>query len=622
MSSLADIEGGAATCNNARRVVATFVGKLESFAGLVGSTFGISLPVPSSGSPADLKKFCGGLLEPSGLHPWASVMRRHCLTAVDRLSIAGSLFSFRKVLPSSTPCSVQYTKKMCTKGVSVSRPYLRFCRRETRKLFRSGWDKKWRRNVLRTTPSASSCLDVSRSTGGARRALSGSREWFLGACFTGSRLNVSTVRKVQTAQCDGKVRLVSTSPAEAVVFRPLHDMIYNHLSRYDWLLRGRALPSSFSDFHQVEGEVFVSGDFESASDNLSIEVAEAILETLLGACTRVPVGVRRAAMASLRCVLETEGFTGLQARGQLMGNYLCFPLLCLQNYLSFRWLVGRDFPVRINGDDIVFRAPEGAFGIWRDGLSELGLTLSVSKTFVHRRFFSLNSTYFRARTANGVKGVPIIRASSFYKGIESADSLSGAFTDVGEFFDERRRSQLRISFLKAKQKEIRCTQRSVRRGLAMDATAKELGAAGLYQRELFYHALVHETRPPSKAVVSGALPGGWRKWAPGLDQGPLQDDPAFQTELVRHCWSQCVTKVSTLQYWKAVRSGGPAYTPRRASWYRAKAKLLRLSLKDTRSYLQYRLRESEPRRKRVWRRKVVGTEVASVSLEEWQALYV
>jgi len=80
---------------------------------------------------------------------------------------------------------------------------------------------------------------------------------------------------------NGKSRGVTVASKDKMPLAPLHRMIYDHLSRFPWLLRGEAKPSSFKDFCSVKGTVFVSGDYEAATDNLSLEVAEVLLESIL-----------------------------------------------------------------------------------------------------------------------------------------------------------------------------------------------------------------------------------------------------------------------------------------------------------------------------------------------------
>jgi len=597
---------GAPACNNAQRVAgsASLRANLEAFAALLGDLHGVNLVIPDGleTDGASLKEFCGRLLEPSGSHPWVPVLRT--LPARDRLSIAGSLFSFRKLLPTADPSVDDYVRQMSETGVGTTRAYRNFCKKKVKKIFKRGWDRTWREVVLSTTPGTNSCSGVSRGKGGARSNLLGDRTWFLRACMGLERdLNVSTVREVGIARKDGKARRVTTSPAESIVLKPLHDMIYSHISKEKWLLRGEAEPCKFEGFEFRKGEVFVSGDYESASDGLSIEVAETILTCILDSCSYVPKQVKRVALESLRCVLVGDTVTGLQRRGQLMGNFLCFPLLCLQNYLAFCYLAGGHYPVRVNGDDIVFRAPASVADRWCEGVQALGLRLSKGKTMRNRRFFSLNSTYFRSRTSNGVKGVPIVRATLLFKGVESADSISGRVRSIGKFYDTDRTTKLRIFLLRQLQREIRTTQRSVVRGLGIPATAYELSKAGLYSREVFYSNLPRESRPPAKVVARGAIPPGWVKWRPTLGvRTQLEDDPEFRKDLVRHCWNVSTVKITSDAYWRVVRDGTSPYKPRTKEWFVRRARLLQMSVGATRSYLQGKVAKVPVGGKSVWRR--------------------
>jgi len=197
-------------------------------------------------------------------------------------------------------------------------------------------------------------------------------------------------------ECDGKSRSVTVADALQHLLGPLHRTIYGRLSEERWLLRGEAKPSRFDDFHVVSGEVFVSGDYTCATDNLSLEVAEAMLQEMRRSARRIPDRIFEYALSSLRARVHYPDLNIAleQVRGQLMGNLLSFPLLCLQNYIAFRWSVGASAPVRINGDDIVFRAPPEVADRWAANVGSLGLTLCVGKTLRDKRFFSLNSTFF------------------------------------------------------------------------------------------------------------------------------------------------------------------------------------------------------------------------------------
>lgn len=583
-------------CNSASRESVThdLQRKLVCFTARVNDLFGVNLTSPRfTGLPvSDLKKFCGGLLEPTGRHPWASELKR--IPATDRLSIAGSLFSFRKLLPSSGLDIPSYQEKMSRPHPPTDPRFLRHCRRTVRKLFRMGWDKKWRKFVLSCVPSSSSCLEASRSSGGARGQLVGQREWFLQNCMGLKNHYASIDRKLCLIECAGKQRIVSSSPWDTVLLSPLHRMIYDHLGRFDWLLCGEAEPSSFAAFQQREGDVFVSGDYESATDNLRLDVTKTILSELLGRCSYVPQNIRREALRSLSCNLVAEKEV-MQSRGQLMGNFLSFPLLCLQNYIAFTYFCGTDYPVRINGDDIVFRAPRHVYDRWAEGVQSTGLTLSKGKTFVHRRFFCLNSKYFRALRKHQPKVVPIVRASCL-RNAEDPIQVTGWVNRVGEGFDALRRDYLQVFVLQKNHKVIRCSQRSLRRGLGMKVNAGVITRSGFRNWEGFYSDLPVESAPPTKTTF-GKLPHGWVKISAPL--GGV-DDPGFGPACVQSAWKVPAQRVTLDDYWDEVRRTSVPCVVRDGVWWRRAARLLGHTVEDTKLFLQPRL---APVRvpKRVWR---------------------
>jgi len=158
------------------------------------------------------------------------------------------------------------------------------------------------------------------------------------------------------------------------------------------------------DYDKSSEEPLTSGDYKSASDNLSIEVAEAVLDVAWTRSKYVPAPVFRYAVAAQRPNLSYEGDDGLKehfvpTRGQMMGSYLCFPLLCLQNYIAFRYaerLCGlSDIPVLINGDDILFQSSANFSESWMSVVGGLGLEVEKTKTSVSKEFGTLNSTLVR-----------------------------------------------------------------------------------------------------------------------------------------------------------------------------------------------------------------------------------
>lgn len=590
--------GPATSCNTASRelVGPELAGQFCDLTRRVGELFGVPLPaVEVQGwSTAQLKKFCGGLLEPSGRHPWAHALRTY-LPSVDRLSVAGSLFSFRKLLPSADVDVSAYAEHMSTPVPPADERFLRFCRKEIVRMFKPGWDRRWRDFVRQTTPSGSACIGTARGDGGARAQLVGRREWFLQTAFGLNDVTIPSVRKLGKVSDSGKTRIVSSSPWESVLLSPLHRLLYSHLSRFDWLLRGEADPGSFQPFVRKSGEVFVSGDYESATDNLKMDVAISILRGILSTARYIPKTVRREALASLQCLLD-DGELHSQKRGQLMGNYLSFPLLCLQNYLAFRYFCGFTVPVRVNGDDIVFRCRPDVYRRWADGVSSTGLTLSVGKTMVHRRFFCINSKYFRARGVKEPVVVPILRASCLYRSCEDPNQIAGWANRIGEGFDAARRDTLQVAVLRRNHKAIRCAQRSVTRGLGVKTSAGVITRAGLREWEGFYLSLPKEVPPPAKSSF-GSIPQGWAK----IDC-PLggSDDPGFVAACVQSAWKIPAERKTVDDYWSFLRSSSPRYPRRDAGWWRRSARLLGLTCGEARAYLRPVL-AIRGRVKRVWR---------------------
>lgn len=106
-----------------------------------------------------------------------------------------------------------------------------------------------------------------------------------------------------------------------------------------------------------------------------------ILEAARAESSSVPDVVWELAFDSLHAFVEyPDGSRHAMVRGQLMGNLLSFPLLCLQNYIAWRWCfrgAWKSIPVRINGDDIVFRTSRARYQQWAGTVRQLGLRLSL-----------------------------------------------------------------------------------------------------------------------------------------------------------------------------------------------------------------------------------------------------
>lgn len=428
------------------------------------------------------KEFCVGLLENPVNHVWGKAISR--LPVKQQISVAGSLFLARKIIPVPTNKNQErdHFRSMSIRAADPPPEYWSHLVDSVTRMFPIGWDKKYSSEVFRYTPSDSSCLEYGRSEGGLRTYLASKGEdWYQDQCLGAGPGAIPFPVKYQIVRTSGKDRGVTISSGLSSLLAPLHRCMYNFISGEEWLLRGDARGRKFKAFKAVKGEVFVSGDYESATDNLNTDVAEFILRLILGRSRYVPEGIKEFAISSLRAQIQySGGIVCHQEKGQLMGNFLSFPLLCLQNYFAFRFLLPRNVPVKINGDDIVFRCLPHEFDAWAEGVSRCGLTLSRGKTMVHRRVFSLNSSFFIA-SGNRVGEVPVIRMTPSDGRVPSG----GDFLRFIRNWRGMARTLVGALWLRHRAPSIKATGRSVS-ALGIPADNSQLHWSGLAGREAFF----------------------------------------------------------------------------------------------------------------------------------------
>lgn len=337
-----------------------------------------------------------------------------------------SFQSIKKGLPDSCKCMEKGMLDKLAQHIGSSPPpissaYLRFVTREVRRLFVKGWDSSYEANCLAVSPPLSSVFDRNclglrdtlrgtpfcpvgkggRANGGCLGQLGGLQDQFLDCVLHGhDDMEVDAVGELIVVQSAGKPRPLSKFDASALLLKPLHKTIFGHLKRKKWLLVGDPTREKMkrAGFRQGGGSL-VSGDYQSATDNLYVEVAEVILRTLMEESVFLPEVIKKSALEQLRPLLyygENLDESVRVSMGQMMGSYLSFPLLCLQNYLSFRWSLrgtkdGWKVPVLINGDDILFQK-DNHFDRWVSTISSVGLTVERTKTSVEVDWGTINST--------------------------------------------------------------------------------------------------------------------------------------------------------------------------------------------------------------------------------------
>lgn len=211
-----------------------------------------------------------------------------------------------------------------------------------------------------------------------------------------------------------KVRVISKGPSAPYYFAKGLQSALHGIMRHMPCFRliGRPLsPTDLMDLDRGEqADLWYSGDYEASTDNSSARLGMAIFETLVSELDDCDIDVYKAVLAPhLVNYPRVPGMPDLapvlQTNGQLMGSVLSFPVLCLMNLGLYLQTVfdGIDSPTKkqiteacdkvlINGDDILYRASRAETERHAANGKAVGLSMSVGKTYAHRRYANVNST--------------------------------------------------------------------------------------------------------------------------------------------------------------------------------------------------------------------------------------
>lgn len=246
-------------------------------------------------------------------------------------------------------------------------------------------------------PDQNGCLEKPRGRGGT---LAVAREDLDPTDFR-LRLGVAKTKgksRVVTMQSAGVKRLLS----------PVHECLYDFVSSRDWIVRGE-----FSEEHALrlvedsrEGEFCISGDFSSATDNFDPALSFAVACEVARSRFLSPEEkecIRGSFDPENLVFVDSQGRVGRAYRGQMMGNKLSFPLLCLINRAV--WNISHQLRVNysgikkrravlINGDDIAFFGDSSFFETWKSVVSHYGMVLNLEKTGFSPLYIELNSKSF------------------------------------------------------------------------------------------------------------------------------------------------------------------------------------------------------------------------------------
>lgn len=252
-------------------------------------------------------------------------------------------------------------------------------------------------------PDQQGCAEVTRVAGGT-------------LAVRPDECGPANLTRVGVAKTKGKLRVVTMQSARTKrMLSPLHNALYDHISSFGWCVRGNVTKDDFCavEADRREGEKFISGDYTSATDNLSQDAVNAAIEAVIYSCGKNDKGELHMTLEEERELRES--FKDIQAkigppcstriesikRGSMMGNLLSFPLLCLINKACFD--IAQDITEggqndgkfsrvgRFNGDDCLFCGDEDFYNLWRHVTSLYGFIVNKDKTHFSDRLLELNS---------------------------------------------------------------------------------------------------------------------------------------------------------------------------------------------------------------------------------------
>jgi len=198
----------------------------------------------------------------------------------------------------------------------------------------------------------------------------------------------------------GKMRIITKEFGESKCLNHVQKILHKVLCSQDEIfvidrpVNKQDMQYLLEDPDAPPNSLWISGDYESATDFLSLDLVTELLWEIQK-YLKLPLALLNSFLLTgmPRKVLYPDGSSIIQKRGQLMGNIISFPLLCIINYTAFRSVFPRR-RVKINGDDIAFRATRDEFNLWKKAVEEFSLVLNDRKTIVDDKMVNLNSQSF------------------------------------------------------------------------------------------------------------------------------------------------------------------------------------------------------------------------------------
>lgn len=270
-------------------------------------------------------------------------------------------------------------------------------------------------------PDQQGCFEMTRGTGGTL------------AVSVDAESSEDGLLRVGVAKQKGKFRVVTMQGARVKrVLRPVHNALYDHLSRFGWLVRGDVTSDDFLSVRKAAGgEEIISGDYTAATDKIYLPAVRAVVDVL--AEELMLTDEERTVLIGSFDSIRWRSESGVEhpiTRGSMMGNLVSFPILCILNKACHDMATDDVYGVgvrrvgRFNGDDCLFAGNPAMYQRWRFITSVFGFEVNELKTMVSRRWADLNSQTFDLKRGTMVSK-PVL---SFL--LRSRDSPGEILSDV------------------------------------------------------------------------------------------------------------------------------------------------------------------------------------------------
>lgn len=194
-----------------------------------------------------------------------------------------------------------------------------------------------------------------------------------------------------------KVRMITKGQEETWVMKPVQKAMSQALRHFDCfrLTHEAQIPLELLESFD-QHKYLLSGDYESATDNLNMDIMSVAIEELKKV---LPKFYHKwldweGGAHEIEYPKETGLNTVLQTRGQLMGSLLSFPILCVANATTIGMAQRRSLEETqclINGDDILFSGTQRCINSWKKISSAMGLIPSIGKNYQSPSWGTVNS---------------------------------------------------------------------------------------------------------------------------------------------------------------------------------------------------------------------------------------